>query len=255
MMTSMPQEQMPDDPIPYLDRLRHELVSAHPVARRARVRRQRLTAFGAVVMALAVAFVAMVSFQSTPASAAVIVTHEGQMVVVRMTTERARFSEVVDALRAAKVNAQVVPLATGPSGVGRFLRYNSTQPEDQAGALQNPAGSGFKEVRFPAASAGAAVLSIGREANPGEQYVVNTDAFQAGEPLGCLALQGAPVEALVKVLSERQLAATWLDATGRISAVPAPGTYVASAHATSATELLVRLTATPAPAPLPPDCS
>ena len=254
-MTSIPNEQMPDDPIPYLDRLRRELVSAHPVARRARVRRQRMTAFGVVVAVLAVALAAMATFQSTPASAAVVVTHEGQMIVVRITTERAKVSEVVDALRATNVDAQVVPLATGPSGVGRFLGYHSTQSGNQAGVLQNPVGSGFKEVRFPAASSGTAVLSIGRAAELDETYRAVTDAFQVGEPLACLALQGSPVEDLIKVVAVRQLSATWVDPNHQNLAVPPLGVYVGEVNATSATGIRVHLTATPAPAPLPGDCS
>src|SRR5204863_443376 len=81
--------------IPYLDRLRDELVAAHPVTRRRRARRQRLTAAGAVAAVLVVAVAVLGVFGSEPASAAVTVTHEGDSIAVRITTSRAPVDEVV----------------------------------------------------------------------------------------------------------------------------------------------------------------
>jgi len=246
----MTAHQLHDVSIPYLERLRKELIDAHPVTQ-ARVRRRRV-GVGILAVVLAVAtFGTLTVFRSTPASAAVIISHDGDAIVVRIMGGRANASEVLNALRDAGVAARVSAVATGPSGVDRFVGLQ-TKGVSSLGARR---GSAFTVARFPAIAAGETTVKVGQAARAGELYQAPTDAYQPGEPLACLPLSGKSAPEVVTTFAARGIDVTWFDPAKRLVSAPNLGTYVGTASATSAHRVLIYLTSTPSPQPLPADCS
>jgi hypothetical protein len=247
----MTTHQLHQPPIPYLDRLRDELVAAHPVTR-ARVRRRRVMVGTFAALLVIATFGTFTIFRSTPASAAVIVTHDGDAIVVRITNGRAPASEVSSALRTAGIDAQVSEVATGPSGVDRVVGITTTTGVSHLGGRR---GSGFTVARFSASGAPQTTVKIGRAANSGEPYGFLTDAFLPGEPLACLPLSGKPATEVMRAVAAHGLSVTWLDTEGRFVSTPTPGTFVGIASAMSTHDVLLRLTRTPMSSPLPSGCS
>lgn len=142
-----------------------------------RVRRAPLAvaAMGiAAALVLIVATFVLSGRDSPPASAGVHVDRAGETVTVRIDGT-ADPAEVVDALQAAGVVADVEPQATGPSRVGRFVGLST-------GAAQDP-GTDVTDGSVLTFDTGDQVtLLVGIAAKDGETYDSATDGFAPGEP-------------------------------------------------------------------------
>jgi hypothetical protein len=197
--------------IPYVKRLREELVSAiaakqtrsgawnHWLAPR---RWGRAAVAGAVaVVAVVLVLVVAGPLRGSPALA---ITHEDERATVRLLDPNAGVEAMERELEAAGIDGNVEEVAVSPSLVGRWMgaSWLYGPPEDvpeelgggqrwSGGSTDTPAVSGGgKTLRLPADGVYQLTLWLGRPAEPDEPYWVSGSAFAEQEPLHCSGVDG-----------------------------------------------------------------
>lgn len=178
---------------PFLSELRTEVAAA---ARRQDRRRRHRTgglAAAAVVLALLASGLLLLD-GSTDADARVEVVEIDGELRVRITDIEARPHEIETAAADAGLDLEIEPVPVGPSNVGRFVGGSASEgfPPD----LRRPDGDGatsFDGFLIPADFDGELRLSLGRPAEPGEEWAVGSNALSRGELLACQPLQDAPL--------------------------------------------------------------
>jgi hypothetical protein len=241
----------------FMDRLRVDLVAA--AGRRQRRTRplvvQRRLALVAAVVLVVAGLVAALDLRAAPsADAGVLVTHRSGQVNVELTDLEHRPEVIQAALRRAGLDVRVVAGPAGPSRVGLFLADTVTgtlpvelHPEN----LQNGSFPGFA---LPEGWNGTAVLTVGRPAKPGENYVRFSDAYARGEPLYCSRIYGLTAADAVARLPKDAARARFETLTGdgsglvrlpadQVDASPFASFLVSDAVALSPTDVMITVTA------------
>ena len=177
---------------PYQAKLREALVGA-VATKRVRDRRRTVARRGVLAIAAIVAVVATVVTITLPddrADASIDVEVREGRVFVRLLDFESRPDEIVAAMRNTGIDVVVDEAPVGPSNVGRFVGYTSTQ--SGAGIHVVRAGStlAFTSFSVPEDFAGVLRLSLGRRAAVGEQWRASSDATAKDEVLSCRELRG-----------------------------------------------------------------
>lgn len=166
------------------------LTSEARVAERRRGRRRRWTAgVGAAVAAVA-AVVGSLALTGSPAAADVRVTFEGPFVRVTLTDLDTKPREIVSALADAGFEASVRLDPVGPSNVGRFTSVVMSSGLDLDQGSRLVPDDGVSAFVFLRGTSGALEIGLGRAAEPGEVWVIPSDATAEGEVLHCVDVVG-----------------------------------------------------------------
>lgn len=188
---------------------------ARTVARRTSRRRVLGRAAGATLGLLALVVVVAVVVDEEPAEAGVSVEQRGGLLYVRLTDIEYRPDVIEEAAAGAGLAVSVEAVPTGPSLVGRFIRF------EQAGAdtgelreldRDGPAFSGFT---IPAGYDGTLVLQVGRPARSDEVYRHFANALSPGEPLACSGIIDVAPHTAVEIVRARGVDARWTILTER----------------------------------------
>ena len=168
----------------------------------------------AAVLALVVVGVGMFRSEQ-PVAADVRVSFDGDDLTLQLSGRDVRADEIVDAARAAGLDVSVAEAPVGPSNVGRLVRAEASELPPVLQVI-GPEGSTFLGFRIPRDWQGTLHVTLGRAAEPGERYVVTSDAQLPGEPLACRELVG---EGVARVADELRAEGY----TVRTFALPSPG--------------------------------
>lgn len=179
---------------PFLAELRTEVVAA---ARRQDRRRRRHRTGGlaaaAVVIALLTSGVLLFDAASDADARVEVVEIDGEL-RVRITDIEARPHEIETAAADAGLDLEIEPVPVGPSNVGRFVgAYGSEGLPPDLRRTDGDGATSFDGFLIPAGFDGQLRLSLGRPAEPGEEWTVGSNALSRGELLACEPLQDAPL--------------------------------------------------------------
>lgn len=220
----------------YFDELERNVVSAaeRSVRRRhARTKFLQRVAFAAVIAIVAVAGLLVVRSEPARASSITVIP-AGDALVVRVVLPDASPVTVVEDLRAEELSARQQPVPTGPSFVGEVLGLQGTGTGVVA--------EGDLAIRVPRDWEGSLLVLAGVAADPGEPYVVPTNAFAPGEPLHPAVAAGASVREVARAARTRGVGVRWLDAdTGEPISSPDRCGRVPVALATSSSTVVAQV--------------
>lgn len=136
-----------------------------------------------------------------PAAADVEVRIEDGTLHVRIADDDVTPDEVLEAIEDEGLEASVVGLTTGPSGVGSFVR--ATVPGGGAQpAVSDEVGAAFRSFSLPAGWTGDLVIGVGIAAEGDEVYDALSDPFGPGEPLRCQGVLGRPLRDVADRLAD-----------------------------------------------------
>ena len=156
--------------------------STAPVRRRSAAR-WPLGLVAAAVLALVVVGVGV--FRDDRSVAAdVRVSLDGDHLTLQLSGHDVSGQEIVEAARAAGLDVTVSEVPVGSSNVGRLVRSEASELPPLL-ELIGPDGSSFLGFRLPRDWPGTLHLTLGRAAQPGERFIVSSDAMLPGEPLEC----------------------------------------------------------------------
>jgi hypothetical protein len=187
---------------PYQAKLREALVGAVET-KRVRDRRRAVARRAVLAMAAIVAVVATIVTITLPndrARAAIDIEVRDDRIFVRLLDLESRPDEIVAAMRNAGIDVVVDEAPVGPSNVGRFVGYTSTERGAEVQIARDNSVS-FTSFSVPQDFAGVLRLSLGRTAAAGEEWRAASDATAKDEVLACRELRG-----LTAVEASRQLA-------------------------------------------------
>ncbi len=155
--------------------------------------RRSLPKWSVALVAAAVLAVAVVGVtvwgDERPVAADVRVSLDDDHLTMQLTGRDVRADEIVAAAREAGLDVSVTEVPVGPSNVGRLVLANASE-QPPALEMIGPDGAAFLGFRLPRDWQGTLQLTLGRAAEPGEEYVVASDALLPGEPLECRELLG-----------------------------------------------------------------
>ncbi len=175
----------------FTEALRQQLVEAAerrndeppvPLRRRPAARWPLAVAAAAVVALVVVGF--GVFRDDRTVAADVRVSLEGDELTLQLSGHDVRAKEIVDAARTAGLDVTVSEVPVGPSNVGRLVRSESSELPPVLEMI-GPDGASFLGFRLPRDWPGTLHLTLGRAAEPGEPFIVSSDALQSGEALEC----------------------------------------------------------------------
>ena len=183
-------------------------------APRGPVPRWSVALMAAAALVLVVVGVGIVR-EEQPVAADVRVSVDDDHLTLQLSGRDVRADEIVDAARAAGLEVSVAEAPVGTSNVGRLVRAEASELPPVLEVL-GPDGSTFVGFRIPRDWQGTLQLTLGRAAEPGERFVVTSDAQLPGEPLACRELVG---EGIARVADELRAEGY----TVRTFALPSPG--------------------------------
>ena len=174
------------------------------VAQQRRARRRLAQRVGGAALAVLLAVGAgAIVLRDEPAAAGVRVEERDGLVYVRLVDLEYRADVIEDAARQAGIDVSVESVPTGPSLIGRFIRFAQTGEDTGELRRLDADGPAFDGFAIPADFDGTLVLQVGRPASDDEPYGVFPNALAAGEPLACSGVLGmSPIAARRLALGE-----------------------------------------------------
>jgi hypothetical protein len=231
--------------IPYVERLREELVSTIAAKQTrsgawnrwlASRRWAPAAVAGAAVVVAAVVVLGVVGpLRGAPALA---ITQEDEWATVRLLDPDAGAEAMEQELEAAGIDGNVEEAPVSPSLVGRWLAasWPDGPPEDVpaevgGGTAQgwSSADVGGKTLRLPvdgvhqADGVGHVTLWLGRPAEPDEPYWASGSAFAEGEPLHCSGVEGMRAQEAEQVVTRLGYEVSWFTAVDISDGPESPG--------------------------------
>jgi hypothetical protein len=184
------------------------------VSRRPWSRRLPTAAIAGVAAVLVlVAIVGSTLIGSEPAAAGVMFTLDDGYIVATVTDPAAASEELGAAFaeHGLDIDLQLVPVSPSLVGTVVALEDEGTDVIEtlQHGTCVTGGGGCPIGLRIPTDFAGHAGITLGREAEPGEQFMSAADGFGPGEALHCSDLMGTRVAEALTELEARGLVAMW----------------------------------------------
>jgi hypothetical protein len=210
---------MNPEPIPYIDRLRTELVEGVARDRPRRRRRRHVLAASAVAALAALLVLGIGTLDGGDRSTALAVTRDDHWITVEIADATADPDRMTKELRAAGIDGEVVIKPVSPSLEGRWVAlevFASTpvqageNPNEKIVSITELAdeaprggpGAGrpnedrlfaidfdHDEMRIPNDFRDRVVLTAGRAPRGDELYTQSASAFAPGEPLHCTGIE------------------------------------------------------------------
>lgn len=177
-------------------------------------RRVRVAAIaGAAAILVLVAIVGSTLIGSESAAAGMRFTREAGYIVATVTDPTAAREQLQAAFaeHGLDIDLQLVPVS--PSLVGTVVALGDEGADVietlQHGVCVTGGGGCPIGLRIPTDYTGHAEITLGRRAEPGEQFMSAADGFGQGEALHCSDLMGAIVAEALPELEARGLVAKW----------------------------------------------
>jgi hypothetical protein len=168
---------------------------------------------GAAAVLVLVAIVGAMLIRSEPAAAGVRFTREAGYIVATVTDPAAASEQLRAAFSEHDLNIDLQLVPVSPSLVGTVVALGDEGTDViqtlQHGTCVTGGGGCPIGLRIPTDFAGHAEITLGREAEPDEQFMSAADGFGPGEALHCSDLIGATVAEALPELEARGVAAMW----------------------------------------------
>lgn len=250
-----------------------EEITSLPVPPPARPRRRRrwLAVPAIAVLALVLTWIFPVTFGVSPASAALDIRPEGGYYVITVKNLLADPEVYQSELQARGLNISLRLMPTSSSMAGSMFVVNDVDllragkevpAEGPIKTISAPGRCGRPDgcpigVKVPIHFRKKAEIMLGRQARPGERYVMPPNIDRPGEPLHCVAFVNKTVVEIVPMLRERgvEAAFTFYGAKrGQSSSVPGSW-YVQDGVMSAIGKALILAGPEPNPRPRPMDDS
>jgi hypothetical protein len=205
---------MNSEPIPYIERLRTELVNGVAREPARRKRRQRFAA-SALAAVTAVLVLGIATVDVSDRSTALAVSRDDRWITVEIADATADPRRMTQELRDAGINGEVKVRPVSPSLVGRWAALEArpatplpgpeaivsiTELVDEPPGAAAPPSSGAERrlsavdfhpdrLRIPVDFEDRLVLTAGRAPRGEELYAESASAFAPGEPLHCTGIE------------------------------------------------------------------
>lgn len=203
---------------PAAQALFQEVVSVQKPTRTLAVRRSprrfaALSVAAGTVAILALGVMLGSTLIGSPEAAGLAFRSEDGYIVAEVTDPMAATEQLSAAFaeHGLDIDLQLVPVS--PSIVGTVVAIGEEGTGGietlQGGTCVTGGGGCPIGLRIPADYEGDADITLGRDAEPGEQFLSAADGFGPGEALHCSGLLGATVEDALEAIDARALTAVW----------------------------------------------
>jgi hypothetical protein len=200
----------------YDEALTHRLLARATAPRPVPVARptRRLAVTGLALASLAGAFVIGQNAATAPsASAAVAFTRDGNDYIVTVTDPESDSAHLTAALKDKGFDITMRTVPVSPSLVGALVEKDFPSGTQPLQSLHNgPCLPGDRcpiGFRVPIDFHGKTTMVFGRQARPGETYVVATSSRARGERFACQPLVGKPVPDAVRTITATGVTVTY----------------------------------------------